>query len=76
VSRRAKASVPRNSLGQPWQPGETWTCGRCGATGDDRDDLPMPGCTAGPHNPDRQPHLEITYTPEAHYVAIVARRCA
>jgi hypothetical protein len=71
--RRAKASVPRNSIGQPWQAGETWTCMRCGAHGDDRDDVPVPDCTAGPYEPRRQPHGEIVYAPGAHHAAVIAR---
>lgn len=52
---------------------ETWTCTRCGETGPDRDDRPLPGCPAHPSGRQYAPH-EIVYAPEAHHAAVVAGR--
>lgn len=60
-------------LGQPWQPGQTWFCPRCGQGGDDRDDVAFKYCTAGPLEPRRQPHGALVFTPAAHHAKIAAR---
>jgi len=41
--------VPRNSLGEPWQPGQRWRCDGCGQSGDDRDDVYLARCTLTPN---------------------------
>ncbi len=63
--------VARNSAGEPWQKGQVWHCDRCGQSGPDRDDVNLPGCTAGPYSSDRQPHT-LRFAPLAHARAIVA----
>ena len=59
---------PTNSLGEPWVEGQTWTCTGCGATGPDRDDVPMPASC--------ECFAPVLYAPPEHEAAIRAREAA
>jgi hypothetical protein len=67
-----KAYVPRNSLGQPWREGQSWSCSACGLTGPDRDDVNMPDCTV--HGSRGAHGLPLTFHPKEHAAAIAARK--
>lgn len=68
---RVARRPPTNSLGRPWEPGQTATCTRCGWSADDRDDCrTMPtGCPCHPSAPHRGP-CAVVYSPPEHHEAI------
>lgn len=69
VAETRKRNGPGNSLGQPWQPGQRWTCTRCDDSGDDRDDMRLSLCSADPHG-----IHALRFEPEEHAAAIAARQ--
>lgn len=69
--QRTTRQGPRNSLGQPWVEGQTWTCARCGGRGPDRDDVVLSECGSGET---RRSYHDLTFHPAAHGDAIAGRR--
>lgn len=56
LTRITATTPPLNSHGEPYQPGQVWTCSACGESGPDNDCVRLTGCKAHPSRLSWAPH--------------------